>query len=122
MGRPSKLTQRQADEVIRRLVGGERPVDLAREFGVSKATMSERYSAQALAVRIVAHQLMQADSALRALTPLGQLAARRLAAQRLVKVTPSTADFSGDFYEVSQRISSRSETLQAAPMLGSWSF
>jgi hypothetical protein len=71
--------------VARRLLDGERPADLAREFGISKAAMSERYSAQVRAVRAVAHRLMEADEALRALAPLEQLAALRLADDLRIK-------------------------------------
>ena len=44
MGRPSKLTPTQWDEVGKRLSAGESAASLAREFGVSRPTISERFS------------------------------------------------------------------------------
>jgi hypothetical protein len=44
MGRPSKLTPTQWEEVGRRLANGEKAAVLAREFGVSSPTISERFS------------------------------------------------------------------------------
>jgi hypothetical protein len=44
-GRPSKLTPQQWEEVGKRLAAGEQSAKLAREFGVSKSTLSGRFSA-----------------------------------------------------------------------------
>lgn len=44
MGRPSKLTPTQWEEVGKRLAGGETAASLAREFGVSQTTLSQRFS------------------------------------------------------------------------------
>ena len=44
MGRPSKLTDSQWDDVGRRLSAGESAASLAREFGVSQAVLSVRFS------------------------------------------------------------------------------
>ena len=44
MGRPSKLTPTQWDEIGRRLVGGHSAADLAREFEVSQGLISQRFS------------------------------------------------------------------------------
>ncbi|WP_131724876.1 helix-turn-helix domain-containing protein, partial [Mycobacteroides abscessus] len=38
-GRKPALTDEQTVEVLERLAGGEHPADLAREFGVSRATV-----------------------------------------------------------------------------------
>jgi len=44
MGRPSKLTPTQWDEIGRRLSGGETAASLGREFGVSQTVISQRFS------------------------------------------------------------------------------
>jgi hypothetical protein len=38
---PPKLTPAQRDEIRRRLGEGERPIDLAKEFGVSPRAISD---------------------------------------------------------------------------------
>lgn len=44
MGRPSKLTPTQWDEVGNRLAAGESAASLSREYGISQATISQRFS------------------------------------------------------------------------------
>jgi transposase-like protein len=44
MGRPSKLTPSQWEEVGKRLVGGETASELAREYGVALSQVSRRFS------------------------------------------------------------------------------
>src|SRR5882724_2259578 len=79
MGRPSKLTERQWEEVGKRLLGGEKPAALAREFKVSKATLSERFSKRTETVKSVANQIVETRDALDALGLSEQLAAISLA-------------------------------------------
>jgi len=67
MGRPSKLNEKQWDEIKRRLAAGEKAAALAREFGVSRASVSERCQKPSETIRAVANQLVSADAALRAL-------------------------------------------------------
>ena len=43
-GRPSKLTPTQWEEVGKRLCAGESAASLSREYGVSQATISQRFS------------------------------------------------------------------------------
>lgn len=73
MGRPSKLTDKQWDEIKRRLANGEKAADLSREFGVSKAAVSSRVSKRIETVKSVANQIVIADAALRALPVSEQL-------------------------------------------------
>jgi transposase-like protein len=60
MGRPSKLTPTQWEEIGRRLAGGESAAALAREFGVSQTNISIRFTkeskvkVQALATELAA--------------------------------------------------------------------
>ncbi len=81
MGRPSKLSDKQWEEIRRRLIDGERPTDLAREFKVSKATISNRVSKRADAVKAVANQIVTTNSALAELSVSEQLQAVSLAAR-----------------------------------------
>jgi hypothetical protein len=64
MGRPSKLTDKQWDEIKRRALNGEKPANLAREFKVSRATISARVSARVEKVKSVANQIVSAEQAL----------------------------------------------------------
>lgn len=68
MGRPSKLTDAQWDEIRRRLLDGEKAADLAREYGVSKTRISENVSKRASAVKDVAKQIVKAETDFRKLS------------------------------------------------------
>ena len=75
MGRPSKLTPAQWDEVQRRLLAGETASALAREFGVVESAIRKRFgaardvSAKSAKVKNVALKLAEASAALEALPP-----------------------------------------------------
>lgn len=79
MGRPSKLTDAQWEKIGKRLLLGESVSALAREFGVSKATVSERFSERVRNVKDVANQLVATDRAMGLLNVSEQIAARSLA-------------------------------------------
>lgn len=79
MGRPSKLTDRQWEAIGKRLLAGESTSALAREFGVSKATISERFSERLGNVKDAANQIVAAEVALSKLNVSEQIAARSLA-------------------------------------------
>jgi hypothetical protein len=79
MGRPSKLTDRQWEEIGKRILEGEKPSDLAREFKVSPAAVSQRFSKSVKNVKAVANQLVAADTALKALPVSEQVQAVSLA-------------------------------------------
>jgi hypothetical protein len=64
MGRPSKLTETQWAEIKRRILNGEKPADLAREFKVSKAAVSMQVSKRLETVRSVAQQIVSTEKAL----------------------------------------------------------
>lgn len=67
MGRKSKLTDQQWADIKRRVLEGARPADLAREYGVSRATISERVSRRVEEIKSVANQVVSAELALGAL-------------------------------------------------------
>ena len=85
MGRPSKLSARTWDDIGVRLLHDEKAADLAREFKVSDAAISVRFSEGHRVIRQVAHELVRADEALRALPQSEQLAALRLAEKLLIE-------------------------------------
>lgn len=65
MARPSKLSPEQWLEVERRLAAGEGVRDLAKEYGISPASVSKRsVSKQTKQVQVVAKQLAEAQTAL----------------------------------------------------------
>jgi len=67
MGRPSKLSDKQWDEVIRRHLAGESINKLSAEFQVSRAAMSEKISARVAAVKDVANQMVSSERAFKAI-------------------------------------------------------
>lgn len=73
MGRPSKLTPAQWDEIHRRLLKGEKTADLAREFNISKTRISERFSGRFETVQSVANQILTAEQAFQALPVAEQI-------------------------------------------------
>lgn len=81
MARPSKLSPEQWVEIKRRVLEGERPADLAREFKVSRATISTQVSKRVEEMKSVANQVVSAERALGALPVSEQLLTTSLAAK-----------------------------------------
>lgn len=79
MGRPSKLTDQQWEKIGSRLLNGEKPASLAREYGVSKTALSLRFSKRTETVKEVANQIVATDVALSKLNVSEQIAALSLA-------------------------------------------
>lgn len=91
MARPSKLTPAQWSEIDRRLVAGDVPSDLAREFGVHPAQISRRTVSQNVQeVKIVAQQIAESHAALAALPRTAQYQALNLA-EKLRSISGSLA-------------------------------
>jgi len=67
MGRPSKLTDTQWEEIRKRLLAGEKAADLSREYGVSKTRISERVSKRIENIKTVANQIVATEVSLRSL-------------------------------------------------------
>lgn len=82
MGRPSKLTPSQWDELVAKASRGASITDLAKQYGVSKATVSKRVSKPAeerkQRVETVANQLLAAETSLKELSLPEQSDALRL--------------------------------------------
>jgi hypothetical protein len=80
MGRPSKLTPAQWQEVERRhLVDGESIRSLAREFGVAHNAIFVRIGPKTKSKKAIANQVAQAEIALASLPPIEQISVRQLA-------------------------------------------
>jgi hypothetical protein len=73
------LTDAQWEKIGKRLIAGESPSALAREFGVSKSTISGRFSERVQNVKDAANQIVAAENALSKLNISEQIAARSLA-------------------------------------------
>lgn len=73
MGRPQALTDRERQEVHDRILAGEKPADLAREFKVSLPTINRHSTQKVAREKRVAHQLVSAEIALRELPPDEQM-------------------------------------------------
>ena len=79
MGRHSKLTPAQWADIETRLVDGEKPAALAKEFGVDRAAVTRRFSQKIATVKTVANQIVAAETALKSLPIAQQIYARTLA-------------------------------------------
>lgn len=79
MGRPSKLTAKQWEQIGKRLLAGEPARALAREHGVTEGAIRARFSAQHKNAKSVANQLVSAEQALRELPLATQLVALNIA-------------------------------------------
>lgn len=79
MSRPPKLTQSQKEEIVRRLIRGDRPADLAREYSVSKSLISSLFSKRTETLRSVARQVVDVEIAFGSLTVSEQATVRSLA-------------------------------------------
>jgi hypothetical protein len=79
MARPSKLTDAQWEKIGKRLLAGESTSALAREFGVSKGLISQRFSKRTETVKAAASLIVQTDEMLNKLNVSEQIAAKNLA-------------------------------------------
>lgn len=81
MARPSKLTDKQWETIGKRLLDGDSNAALAREFKISPAAISIRFSKRTEQVKTVANQIVETDRALSLLNVSEQIAAVTLADQ-----------------------------------------
>lgn len=79
MGRPSKLTDAQWEEVKRRHLAGESLGSLEREFRISRQAIQKKIGDSIVAVKSVANQLVSSEAALRKLPTQDKLLALSLA-------------------------------------------
>lgn len=81
MARPSKLTEAQWGEVIRRAAQGETITALAKAYRVSKGTISERVSKRLETVKTLAGAISRSEQEFDALPISERIATRTLADQ-----------------------------------------
>ncbi len=81
MGRKSKLTEEQWEDIKQRILKGELAAALAKEYGVDRAAISRRLSENIATVKTVANQILATESALRSLPIAQQINAINLADQ-----------------------------------------
>ena len=81
MGRPSKLSEAQWGEVLRRAAQGETVAALAFRFKVDKGTISRRVSQQVQNVKSLAGRIAEDENALEAMPVSQRIATRTLADQ-----------------------------------------
>ncbi len=79
MARNSKLTEKQWGEIEKRLMSGEKPAALAKEFDINRSAITRKFSQQVRNVKQVANQIVNAEIALKSLPVAQQLAAVSLA-------------------------------------------
>lgn len=79
MGRPSKLNENQWAEIGRRLLDGEKAAVLARQYKVSKQSISVRFSGRSEIVKDVANQIIATENKFSMLTIPEQTSAIELA-------------------------------------------
>jgi len=60
-----KLTQKQWDAIKKRLDNKEKAADLAKEFGVTRQAISNRFRLQNKAIKSVANQIVEAETSIR---------------------------------------------------------
>jgi len=78
MGRPSKLTTEQWEELGNRLLGGETAYSLSKEYGVSNASISERFSERNRNIRTIAESVIETNRVVASLPKQEQAAVNRL--------------------------------------------
>jgi hypothetical protein len=104
MARPSKLSPDQWKEVGARLLAGESGASLAREFGVPRSSISERFSERNRTVRDAAEKLVAAETAVLTLPPQEQQAARTLA-ESLMSISFHAAGAAENGMAIAHRLS-----------------
>ena len=91
MGRKSKLSEKQWDDMKRRNLDGETLRSLAREYGVSESTAREKISAQTAQIKNVANQIVATAMAVKELPLSAQVSAHNLA-DKLLAISMSLSD------------------------------
>lgn len=107
MGRPSNLDTRQWAEIGRRVAmggAGNSMGDLAAEFGISKSSISRRFSQRIETVQVLAKTLATTERAIEALPVAEQCSIRSLADQLKV-ISGGLAKAAGHGANISARLS-----------------
>ena len=81
MGRPSKLTEKQWADIEKKLLNGETPASLAKQYGINRAALSRKFSQRIATVKHVANQIVETEQNFKSLPLTQQLQAINLADQ-----------------------------------------
>jgi uncharacterized protein (DUF2342 family) len=81
MGRKSKLTDKQWDEIRQRHIDGESIRSLADKFKVAESSVREKISGDTKRIKAVANQILETEVAIRSLPISAQISAHNLADQ-----------------------------------------
>ncbi|NMM21832.1 MAG: Hin recombinase [Rhodoferax sp.] len=81
MARPSKLTDKQWEQIGKRLLNGESNASLAREFEISKTAISLRFSKRTETIKSVANQIVATNQSLSLLNVSERLEAHDMASR-----------------------------------------
>lgn len=103
MGRPSKLTESQWEDLLRRLASGEAATTLARKYKISKTSISKRVSQQAEVSKLIAHDLVEIETRIESL-PVSQQRVIRSIADRLKDMSADYAEAAQDGVETARHL------------------
>lgn len=78
MARPSKLTEKQWNEIQRRLMNGDTPGMVAKDFGVGRTTITDRFPAGCRELKELANQIVSTDAQFKALPIASQVSVMSL--------------------------------------------
>lgn len=90
MGRKSKLTELQWDEVARRALNGEKVRPLAREFGITESAIRQRISSPNKRIKHLAEQKVAIETEIRQL-PIKTQAQISILADELMSISINLA-------------------------------
>ena len=90
MGRRSKLTEKQWDEISRRALAGEKVRQLAREYFISEASIREKISAQTKRIKTLAEQKVRVEQEIRAL-PVSSQTQVSILAEEMMAISTNLA-------------------------------
>ena len=108
MARPSKLTDKQWQEITDRVLNGESKRSLAKEYGIAESSIREKVSAQCEEIKNVAHQLVAAECAVKKLNLPAQVSAHNLAS-KLMSMSYNMADTGNKGAAIASRLSTIAE-------------
>lgn len=91
MGRKSKLTDKQWDDIEKRLLANESASDLAREYGVTEGAIRYKFSTKIVEIKEVTKQVFEAETRFNELPIATKITVRSLVDQMKI-VSENMAD------------------------------
>lgn len=90
MARPSKLTDKQWDELSRKALAGTPVRQLAREYSISESSIREKISAQNRKIKTLAEQKVKVEQEIRAL-PVSSQTQVSILAEEMMAISTNLA-------------------------------